>query len=390
MDELAQELAALEGRSLRRRLTRVDEVLPGGKVRVGGEVRLNLSSNDYLGLALDPRIIEAAQAAAARWGAGAGASRLVVGHLALHEAVEAQLAEFKGTEAAVIFPTGYMANVGTIAALAGPGDLIFSDRLNHASIYDGIKLSGAGLQRYPHRDLTRLEDLLRKAPAAGRRLIVTDSVFSVDGDLAPLAELVALKARYGAWLMIDEAHATGVLGGRGGGLAEALGLTREVDIHMGTFSKALGSQGGFVAGDRRLVDYLHNRARSFIYSTALAPPVLGAIQQALKIVVQEPERRLFLSRESEKLRRSLVAAGLDILGSETQNVPVLAGNNARTLEFAARLMDQGLMAVALRPPTVPPGKARVRFSLSAAHAEEDLARAREIIVATARSMGLGS
>ncbi len=201
---------------------------------------------------------------------------------------------------------------------------------------------------------------------------------------------MALKARYGAWLMVDEAHATGVLGARGGGLAEALGLTREVDIHLGTFSKALGSQGGFVAGDRRLVDYLHNRARSFIYSTALAPMVLGAIDQALQIVVQEPERRLFLSRESELFRRSFLTAGLDILGSETQIIPVLVGENDRTLEFAARLMDQGLMAVALRPPTVPPGRARVRFSLSAAHTPEDLSRAREIIVATAGAMGLGS
>ena len=268
--------------------------------------------------------------------------------------------------------------------------MIFSDRLNHASIYDGIKLSGAALQRFPHRDLNRLEQLLREAGAARRRLIVTDSVFSVDGDLAPLQDLVTLKARYGAWMMCDEAHATGVLGAQGGGLAEALGLTREVDIHMGTFSKALGSQGGFVAGDRRLVDYLHNRARSFIYSTALAPPVLGAIDRALDIVVQEPERRLFLRRESDLWRRSLLAAGLDILGSETQIVPVLVGENDRTLEFAAHLMDQGLMAVALRPPTVPPGRARVRFSLSAVHAEADLSHAREVIVATARAMGLGS
>jgi len=283
-----------------------------------------------------------------------------------------------------------MANVGTISALVGPGDVIFSDRLNHASIYDGIKLSGAALQRFPHRDLNRLEQLLRGAGAARRRLIITDSVFSVDGDLAPLADLAALKARYGAWLMVDEAHATGVLGAKGGGLAEALGLTREVDIHLGTFSKALGSQGGFVAGDRRLVDYLHNRARSFIYSTALAPMVLGAIDQALQIVVQEPERRLFLKRESETFRQGLLSAGLDILGSETQIIPVLVGENDRTLEFAARLMDQGLMAVALRPPTVPPGRARVRFSLCAAQAREDLQRAREVIVATARAMGLGS
>ena len=357
----------------------VDEVLPGGKVRVAGQVLLNLSSNDYLGLAQDPRLIDAAQAAAAQWGAGAGASRLVVGHLALHEEVEARLAAFKGTEAAVIFPTGYMANVGTIAALVGPGDVIFSDRLNHASIYDGIKLSGAALQRFPHRDLNRLEQLLQQAGAARRRLIVTDSVFSVDGDVAPLADLVALKSRYGAWLMIDEAHATGVLGTKGGGLAEALGLTGEVEIHLGTFSKALGSQGGYVAGDRRLVDYLHNRARSFIYSTALAPLVLGAIDRALEIVAQEPERRLFFERESEAFRRDLLSAGLDLLGSETQIIPVLVGENDRTLEFAAALKDQGLMAVALRPPTVPPGRARVRFSLSAGHSREDLRQARELL-----------
>jgi 8-amino-7-oxononanoate synthase len=390
MEELTQELDALEARSLRRRLRVVDEVLPGGKVRVAGQILLNLSSNDYLGLAQDPRLISAAQAAAAQWGAGAGASRLVVGHLGLHEAVEARLAAFKGTEAAVIFSTGYMANVGTIAALMGPGDVIFCDRLNHASIYDGIKLSGATLQRFPHRDLNRLEQLLQQAGAARRRLIVTDSVFSVDGDIAPLNDLVALKARYGAWLMIDEAHATGVLGANGAGLAEALGLTGQVDIHMGTFSKALGSQGGYVAGDRRLVDYLHNRARSFIYSTALAPMVLGAIDQALKIVAQEPERRLYLARESEAFRQSLLAAGLDLLGSETQIIPVLVGENDRTLEFAAALNDQGLMVVALRPPTVPPGRARVRFSLCAGHSREDLFQARETIVATARGFGLGS
>jgi 8-amino-7-oxononanoate synthase len=390
MERLTQELTAMEARSLRRRLRVVDEVLTGGRVRVAGRVLLNLSSNDYLGLAQDPRIINAAQEAALRWGAGAGASRLVVGHLALHEAVETRLADFKGAEAAVIFPTGYMANVGIISALMGPGDVVFSDRLNHASIYDGIKLSGAELQRFPHRDLNRLEQLLQQAGGAKRRLIVTDSVFSVDGDLAPLADLVALKARYGAWLMIDEAHATGVLGARGAGLAEALGVAGEIDIHMGTFSKALGSQGGYIAGERRLIDYLHNRARSFIYSTALAPPVLGAIDKALEIVVQEPERRLYLSRESEVFRQGLLAAGLDLLGSETQIIPVLVGENDRTLKFAAALKDRGLMAVALRPPTVPPGRARVRFSLSAAHCREDLVQARETIMATAKTFELGS
>ena len=387
-ERLSQELASLEARALRRRLQVVQEVLPGGRVRVDGLVLLNLSANDYLGLAQDPRLMAAAQAAAARWGVWAGASRLVVGHLALHQEVEACLAAFKGTESAVIFSTGYMANLGVISALMGPGDLIFSDKLNHASIVDGIKLSGADLKRFPHRDLNRLEKLLKDAPRAGKRLIVTDSVFSVDGDLAPLTDLVDLKERHGAWLMIDEAHATGVLGERGAGLAEALGLTARVDIHLGTFSKALGSLGGYVAGDRRLIDYLHNRARSFIYSTALPPPVLGAIGKALEIVAREPERRGYLLEEARKIRTGLKEAGLDTLYSDTQIVPVLVGDNVRTLAFAARLRDQGLMAVALRPPTVPPGKARVRFSLSAAHFSADLAQARQTIVETARQMGL--
>jgi 8-amino-7-oxononanoate synthase len=389
LEQLAQELSFLETQDLRRRLQTLEELLPGGRVRLGGQVLLNLSSNDYLGLAQDPRLVKAAQKAAARWGVGAGASRLVAGHLALHEAVEARLAVCKGTQAAVIFSTGYMANLGVLAALTGPGDAVFCDKLNHASIYDGIKLSGASLLRFPHRDLNRLQDLLHKAQGYKRRLIVTDSVFSVDGDLAPLADLVALKERFGAALMIDEAHATGVLGDRGAGLAEALGLTARIEVHLGTFSKALGSLGGYVAGDRRLIDYLHNRARSFIYSTALAPPVLGAIEAALEIVAREPERRQYVLAEAETFRRGLEQAGLDTLGSETQIVPVLAGDNARTLEFAARLRQRGLLAVALRPPTVPPGRARVRFSLSAAHSREDLHQALDIIISTAREMELG-
>lgn len=387
LENLAQELENLASRNLRRGLTAVEEALPGGRVRVDGRVLLNLSSNDYLGLSQDPRLIGAARDAAAHWGVGAGASRLVVGHLALHEEVEARLAAFKGTEAAVIFSTGYMANLGAISALVGPGDTVFCDRLNHASIYDGIKLSGARLARFPHRDLDRLEALLQKA-GAGRRLIITDSVFSVDGDLAPLREMVELKDRYGATLMVDEAHATGVLGPYGSGLAEAWGLTDRVEVHMGTFSKALGSLGGYVAGDRRLIEYLHNRARSFIYSTAMPPPVLGAIAAAMDIVANEPERRTYLLSEAASFRRTLIQAGFDLLGSETQIVPVLVGDNAPTLKLAARLRERGLMAVALRPPTVPPGRARVRFSLSAAHSPEDLAAARTAILEVARKMDL--
>ncbi len=387
LENLTQELEILSSQDLRRGLTEVEEVLPGGRVQVAGRILLNLSSNDYLGLSQDPRLIAAAREAAARWGVGAGASRLVVGHLALHEEVEARLAAFKGTEAAVIFSTGYMANLGVISALMGPGNKVFCDKLNHASIYDAIRLSGANLIRFPHRDMDRLEALLQKA-GPGKRLIVTDSVFSVDGDLAPLQDMVELKDRYGAMLMVDEAHATGVLGPEGEGLAAALVLTQRVEVHMGTFSKALGSLGGYVAGDRCLIDYLHNRARSFIYSTAMPPPVLGAIAGALDLVVREPDRRTYLLEQAEEFRRVLTQGGFDTLGSETQIVPVLVGENVRTLEIAARLRERGLMAVALRPPTVPPGRARVRFSLSAAHSREDLAAARETILEVGQEMAL--
>jgi len=272
---LAQELQSLETQHLRRHLQVIDQVLPGGRVRVGEQELLNLSSNDYLGLALDDRLIAASREAAGRWGAGSTASRLVVGNYGLYDQVEAEVAAFKNTSQAVIFNTGYMANVGVISALMAKGGVIFSDRLNHASIIDGIRLSGAAWQRYPHGDLNRLEQLLKKTAEINHRLIVTDTVFSVDGDLSPLSGLVELRNRYGAWLMVDEAHATGVLGPRGAGQAEAAGVTAEVDIHLGTFSKALGSFGAYVAGDDNLIEFLHNRARSFIYSTALPPRGFG-------------------------------------------------------------------------------------------------------------------
>lgn len=385
---LHEELQHLEDQHLRRHLQCLEQVLPGGRVRMGGRELLNLSSNDYLGLALDPRLITAAQQAAARWGAGSTASRLIVGTYGLHTEVEAQVAAFKGTPGAALFNTGYMANVGIIAALMAKGDVILSDRLNHASIIDGIRLSGATFHRFPHRELNRLEDLLQKTQGVRKRLIITDTVFSVDGDLAPLRELVVLKNRYGAWLMVDEAHATGIFGPRGAGLAEALELVADIEIHMGTFSKALGSFGAYVAGASGLIDYLHNRARSFIYSTALPPPVVGAIRAALRIVVAEPERRQRLLAQAMKFRDQLKAAGFNTLHSETQIVPVLVRDNRLALEFADRLRQAGIMAVAIRPPTVPPGGARIRFSLSAAHAAADLDEAVATITTIGRELGI--
>ncbi len=386
--DIQQELESLEGQHLRRRLQVIDECLPEGKVKVDGRVLLNLSSNDYLGLAGDTRLIKASQEAAAVWGAGSTASRLIVGNLALHQEVEEEVARFKETERAVLFNTGYMANVGVIAALMGKGDVILSDKLNHASIIDGMRLSGAAYYRYPHRDLDRLEALVQKHSEARRLLIVTDSVFSVDGDLAPLRELVALKERYGGWLMIDEAHATGILGAKGAGLAEAQGVTGSIDIHMGTFSKALGSFGAYVAGKAALIELLHNRARSFIYSTALPPAVLGAMRAALAVVRQEPARRIYVLTQATLFRKELQAAGFDTLDSETQIIPVLVGDNQQSLIYADRLRQAGIMAVAIRPPTVPPGGARLRFSLSAAHQEADLEKAVRIIRKVGKDLGL--
>jgi 8-amino-7-oxononanoate synthase len=386
--ELQQELTDLEGQQLRRRLQVIEACLPGGKVLVDGQVLLNLSSNDYLGLAGDSRLIAASQEAAARWGAGSTASRLIVGTLVLHQDVESEVAAFKGTERAVLFNSGYMANVGVIAGLTGKGDVIFSDRLNHASIIDGMRLSEAAFYRYPHRDLDRLKALLQKHAGARRILVVTDSVFSVDGDVAPLRELTALKERFGAWLMIDEAHATGVFGATGAGLAEAQGVTDLIDIHMGTFSKALGSFGAYVAGKTALIELLHNRARSFIYSTALPPAVLGAMQAALKIVREEPNRRAYVLAQAAQFRLTLQSAGFDTLDSETQIIPVLVGDNQKSLDFAAALLQAGIMAVAIRPPTVPPGGARLRLSLSAAQVEADLNWAAEVMVEVGTEMGL--
>jgi 8-amino-7-oxononanoate synthase len=311
-----------------------------------------------------------------------------VGTLALHRQVEEEVAAWKGTARAVLFNTGYMANVGVISALMGKGDVILSDKLNHASIIDGMRLSEAAFQRFPHRDLERLESLLQKHQGARRRLIVTDSVFSVDGDVAPLQELAALKERYGAWLMLDEAHATGVFGAEGAGLAAAAGLTEHIEVHLGTFSKALGSFGAYVAGSALLIELLHNRARSFIYSTALPPAVLGAMQAGLDLIRREPFRRVYVLEQASRFRRSLQEAGLNTLDSETQIIPVWVGDNQQSLKFAARLRQEGLMAVAIRPPTVPPGGARLRLSLSAAHQAAELAGAAQIIIRVGQELGI--
>jgi 8-amino-7-oxononanoate synthase len=381
----AEDLARLEAAGLRRAL-RVIGSSPETEVLLDGRPVVLLSSNNYLGLATHPALRAAARDAIDRWGCGAGSSRLIAGHTELHATVERRLAAFKGAEAALLFPSGYQANVGTITALVGPGDHVFSDALNHASIIDGCRLSRAGVRVYPHGDLGTLEALLRATPSEGRRLIVTDSVFSMDGDRAPLRALVALAEHYHSFLMVDEAHATGMFGFRGAGLVEALGLEDRVDVQMGTLSKALGGMGAYVAGSRSLIDLLVNRARSFIYTTGLAPACVAAAGAALDVVTAEPERRQALARNAAHLRDGLTAIGFRVPG-DTHILPVVLGDNRRTVAFAAALLAHGVLVQAIRPPTVPPGTARLRLTPMATHTRAQLDRALEAFAAVAQETG---
>ncbi|MCC6846898.1 MAG: 8-amino-7-oxononanoate synthase [Deltaproteobacteria bacterium] len=368
-DELAEVRAAGLWRELRRIEGPVDTW-----VTVDGVRALALCSNNYLGLANHPALAAAAARAAAAYGVGAGASRLISGSLAIHRDLEARLACFKHTDAAVLFPTGYHANVGAIATLAGRGDAVFSDRLNHASIIDGCRLSGAEVHVYPHADAAALDALLARSTAR-RRLVVTDSVFSMDGDHAPLRELCRVAAARDAMVMVDEAHATGVEGATGAGLVEALGLGDSVTVQMGTLGKALGAAGAFVAGSRALVDLLVNRARSFIYTTALPPPVVAAVDAALDLVAREPERRTRLATISTTLRARLRALGFEIPDGAGPIVPVLARTSERALAWSRSLLERGVFVQAIRPPTVPDGTARLRVTLMATHTDQDVEHA---------------
>ena len=364
-------------RGLFRTLRRMESA-QGVRVRVDGRELVNFSSNDYLALAADPRLARAASRAARRYGCGAGASPLVSGHLRPLRDLERDLAAWEGTEAALVFATGYAANLAAVTALAGREDAIFSDELNHASLIDGCRLSRAHCFVYRHRDLDQLHDQLRRAgPAARRRLIVTDTVFSMDGDLAPLAGLTEVAGRHDAMLLIDEAHATGVLGDSGRGLTDLLppgAYDPDRVIKVGTLSKALGAQGGFVCGTRRLVEYLVNCARPYIFSTALAPPAAAAARQAVALVRTEPERRRRLLALAESLRGELQAMGRAVGESRCQIVPVIVGEASAALRLSARLEERGLLVPAIRPPSVPEGTARLRISVTAGHSDEDVKR----------------
>ncbi len=362
-------LAALESRGLRRGLA-VRQGAQGARIVLDGRDLVNFGSNDYLALAADARLAQAAADAAGREGFGSGASPLVTGFSLAHLELQRELAAFEQTQAALVFASGYAANVGTIAALAGPGDVVLTDRKNHASLLDGCRLSRADVRVYPHGNWRRLEGLLARAAAYRRRLIVTDGLFSIDGDPAPLGELARLARRYEAMLLVDEAHATGVFGACGRGTCEAAGIEHEVHVRVGTLSKALGSVGGFVAGPRELIDWLVSRARSYVFSTAPPAPAAAAARAAVRIVGQDAQRGAELLSRAEALRAELKRQGWNTGCSASQIIPLIVGSPARAMELAARLRQRGLLVPAIRPPTVPEGEACLRISLTLGHSQE--------------------
>ena len=357
-------------------------------VSLNGHDVLLFSSNNYLGLANHPALKRAATQAIERFGCGSGASRLISGSMAVHHELEARLAALKKTEAALVFPTGYHANVGVLSALMGPGDTILSDSLNHASIIDGCRLSRAEVRVYPHGDTNALDALLAACPPSGQRLIVTDTVFSMDGDLAPLAELEELAQRYDAWLMVDEAHATGVFGPHGGGLVEEAGLVDHVDIHMGTLGKALGGIGAYVAGSRALIDWLVNRARSFIYTTGMPPASAASALAALDLVEREPERRQRLWDNTRFLSDGLRGLGYRLGESRSQILPIIVGDARQTMSLAEGVLRRGVFAHGIRPPTVPEGTSRIRVTPMATHTRAQLERSLDAFAVAGKEVGV--
>jgi glycine C-acetyltransferase/8-amino-7-oxononanoate synthase len=387
MTDIAGRLEELREGGLRRRL-RLVQSPQGPRVLLDGRDVLLLCSNDYLGLASHPRVRTAAAEAAMRWGAGAGASRLISGNMPPHRELELRLAAFKGYESALLFGSGYLANTGAIAALAGRGEVVFSDELNHASIIDGCRLSRAETFVYRHGDVEHLAWGLRRA--GGRAaLIVTDGVFSMDGDVAPLAELAELARRHDCRLLVDEAHATGALGPGGRGSVAAAELSGNAGVVVvGTLGKALGSYGAYVCASAELIEYLLNAARSFVFSTAPPPPATAAALAALEMLEAHPERVERVAANAATLRGALSAEGLSAGGFETQIVPVAVGDADLTMSLSEHLLERGVFAQGIRPPTVPPGTSRLRFSVTATHRRVELEQAAREVGEAAREVGL--
>jgi glycine C-acetyltransferase/8-amino-7-oxononanoate synthase len=371
--DLKGRLQELEEEHLLRTL-KYFEPVDAVRLRYNGRIVLDFSSNDYLGLSKDARVIEAAGAVLRSSGVGAGASRLISGSWKIHRELEERLAGFKRKESAVVFPTGYMANVGIVSALFGKRDCLFIDKLSHASVIDACTMSGADTRVFPHKNYERLDEMLTKATSYEQRCIITDSVFSMDGDVADLGRLVRIKNKHGALLMIDEAHATGVFGTYGRGLAEEQGVEDDIDICMGTLSKALGGLGGFISGTKTLIDYVHNKARSFIYTTSLPAPIVAALIRAIDIVEEDIGLRQRLWNNVAIVR----AFVKDELGSDDKIfspiIPVIVGDAERALALSGRMLGHGFYMPAVRYPTVGKNKARLRISLSAAHSADDIIR----------------
>jgi len=353
----------------------------GGKIKIDGKEVLNFSSNDYLDLAHHPHVMDCAREALDQYGTGATASRLVTGTLPIHEELETRLAKEKGFEAALVFGSGYLANAGTIPVLAGKGDLIFADKLVHASMIDACRLSGAKLVRFAHNDVLALEKRLEQFPDTGtRKLIITESVFSMDGDIAPLADIAALAEKHNTMLMVDEAHSTGTFGPHGAGLVRELGLEKSVTVSMGTMSKAMAGYGGFVACSANLRKLLVQSARAFIYTTAPPPAIIGAALGIMDVLESSPRLGNILQANAAYFRSLLHEAGLDTLQSQSQIIPIVIGDNERAVAISEKLRAQGIIATAIRPPTVPAGTARLRISITLAHHVDDLERAAQKII----------
>ncbi len=380
--DFREELADIKNKGLYRRLNTLESAQTPRIIKEGKELIL-LCSNNYLGLTNHPGVKKAAVEAIEYYGTGAGGARLTSGNTDLYNSLEEKIAQFKGTEDAIVFSTGYMANVGVIPAVMNKGDLILSDELNHASIIDGCRLSRAEVIVYPHKDVSSLGKMLKESKHE-KKLIVTDGIFSMDGDIAPLPEIVELAREYDALVMVDEAHATGVLGNHNRGTADYFDV--EVDLNMGTLSKALASMGGYVAGSYELIDYLRNRARSFIYSTALPPAAVAAAKAAIEVIEKEaPAKKLWQNV-------ALYKNGLNDMGfeltSETQIVPILTEDTEKTVQAAVELERLGVYAIGIRPPTVPQGMGRIRTSLMATHSEQDIKAALDAIRAVKEKLSL--
>src|SRR5574337_404708 len=360
----------------------------GPRMRVDGRAVLHFAGSDYLGLAGHPRLKQAACRATMRYGSGVAAARLISGNHDLYPQLEARLARFKGAEAALLFSTGYQANLGVISALMDSRDIVFSDALNHASIVDGCRLSRAEVRIFPHNDLAALERLLERERSADRRLIVVDGLYSMDGDVAPLGEIVGLAERYDCMTMVDDSHGTGVLGETGRGTVEATGVLGRIDIETGSLAKALGGFGAYVAGSRTVIEYLINRARPFIFTCALPPAVPATVIEALTIVEQEPERRQQLWDNTRYIRAGLREVGFEVNESGTQIIPLMLGEPEIAMRFCQELLDRGVFAQGIRYPAVPRGTERIRLTVTASHTKADLDTALTALAEAGRALQL--